>query len=142
MLIGHLALITSAVFAGAAVYISIAEHPARLTLDDRALLEQWKLSYRRGFMMQASLAILGSVLGVAAYILYHDARWLVGAILLFANWPFTLIFIMPTNNALMATSADAAGAESRRLLERWGGLHAFRGVLGVMATLMFFWALN
>ncbi len=142
MLVGHLALITSAVFSGAAVYISVAEQPARLTLDDRALLEQWKVSYRRGFMMQASLAILGSVLGIAAYILYHDARWLVGAILLFANWPFTLIFIMPTNNTLMAVAPDAVSMETRRLLQRWGGLHAFRGVLGVMATAMFFWALN
>jgi hypothetical protein len=134
---GLLALVIAAVFAGAAIYINVAEHPARLKLPVDAMLTQWKPSYARGFAMQASLAVLGGIAGVLAWWRSGDGLWLAGAVVLVANWPFTLLVIMPTNLRLMATAPESADGTTRVLLERWGRLHAVRSVLGMIATALF-----
>ncbi len=140
MLTGLAALVTAAVFTGAAIYINVAEQPARLGLDDRSLLAEWKPSYKRGLGMQASLAVIGFLLGVAAWLQLGGWQWLAGAVLLVANWPYTMFAIMPTNNRLMVMEPSTAGPESRAMIETWGSLHALRTALGFAACLAFLWA--
>jgi hypothetical protein len=141
MIAGFLALTAASIFTGAAFYISFAEQPARLQLDDRALLAEWKPAYKRGFAMQAPLAIVGFVLGIGAW--WVSGRWafVAGAALLVANWPWTLLGIMPTNNALMAIKLEDAGPQSRALIVKWNRLHSVRTVLGALAILAFLIAL-
>jgi len=139
---GHVALALAAAFAGAAFYINFAEHPARLGLDDRNLLKQWKPSYDAGYTMQASLVVVTGVCGLIAAWMTFDWRWVLGAVLILANWPYTLLGIMPTNHLLKAIGENDAGPNSRVLLQTWGRLHAVRTVLGIAATLAFLWALH
>jgi Domain of unknown function (DUF1772) len=136
-----LALVTAAAFTGAAIYVSVAEQPARLVLDDRALLAQWKPSYAHGALMQASLALVSTVFGLLAFWMTRDWRWLVGALLILANWPYTLVVILPVNKRLNATPLEAASAQTRDMIKTWGSLHAGRSALGLAATAVYLWAM-
>lgn len=137
MIAGQLALITAALFTGAAIYVSAVEHPARMTLEPRAMLTEWKPAYKRGFAMQASLAFIGFVLGAWAYWETSSWLWLAGALTLLANWPYTLLVILPTNNKLLATPIEAANADTRALILKWAHLHAVRTGLGIGGTVLF-----
>lgn len=137
MLSGQLALVVAAVFAGAALYVNVCEQPARLLLDNQALLMEWKPAYKRGTLMQAPLAIAGFLLGFFAWLQTGSLGWLIGGVLMLANWPVTLLGIMPTNRLLMAT--ETAGPETRRMIMKWGSLHAIRTTLGFAAAIVFLW---
>jgi hypothetical protein len=140
MIVGQLALIAAAAFAGAAIYVNVAEQPARLVLDDRAMLAQWKRSYDSASVMQAGLALVACALGVIAFFLSHDWRWLLGALLILAPWPWTIFVIMPVNRRLKATAPDAVQSDTRASVEHWGRLHAGRSAFGIAATLVYLWA--
>ena len=82
MLAGQLALVLAAAFAGAALFVNIAEQPARLALDDKSALIEWQRSYDRAAPMQAGLALVTSLLGFWVAWQTRDWRWLAGAWLL------------------------------------------------------------
>ena len=140
-LVGFLALVSAATFAGAAVYINVAEQPARLELQDGPALLQWQRSYDRAAVMQAGLVLLSALLGFVAAWPTRDLRWLAGGLVILVNWPYTFIVIVPVNKRLHATRPDQASAETRALIEHWGRLHAVRSALGIATTLIYLWAL-
>ena len=141
-LFGLTALALAACFAGGAIYINLAEHPARLALDNGALLAHWQHSYPAALKMQSTIAIITGLLAISAWWYSRDWLWLLGAVLILANWPYTLGVMMPVNNRLMSTAVGAASAETRDLLEHWGMLHVVRSGLGLLAVIVFLWALT
>jgi hypothetical protein len=136
MLAGQIALIIAAAFASAAFYINFAEHPARMLLPAKVAVRQWSPSYKRGFTMQATLAVVGGLAAFAQWYLAGGLLWLIGGVVLLANWPFTLLVIMPVNHRLLA-SDELAEPEISVLLQRWNQLHGVRTGLGVVATTIF-----
>jgi hypothetical protein len=128
-----LATLCAGLFAGAAVYINAAEHPARLACGTGAAVREFAPSYRRAAVMQASLAIVGLLAAVLAWWRTGHNGLLVGGLLLGAVVPFTLLVIARTNEQLLAPTLDPESLKAATLLRRWGRLHAVRSVLGALA---------
>jgi hypothetical protein len=140
MLTGALALAFAAAFTGAALYINLVEQPARLALDDGALLSEWRPSDRRGFAMLASLALIAAALALTADFQNQDVRWLIGAIIIIASWPYTFFAMVPMNNRILTLSAAESGA-ARELVRTWGLLEYGQTAIGLVACGVFLWAL-
>jgi hypothetical protein len=135
--ISLIAVLSAALFAGAALYVNVAEHPARLELETRSAAAQWAPSYRRGTWMQAPLAITSFLCGVAVWLMGGGVGWMVAATLIGLVVPFTLVGIMPTNQRLLAPGRDLSSPETRALLVHWGRLHAVRTGLSLFASVLY-----
>jgi uncharacterized membrane protein len=131
-----LALACTGLFAGAAAYVTFVEHPARVSVGPSAAVAEFRPSYRRGTVTQASLAAIGSLASVIAWARNGDARDLIAGLLLGSAIPFTLLVILPTNKRLLDPTLDASSAEAATLLQRWGLLHAFRTIAGLAAFVL------
>ena len=140
--IGVLATFACSLFAGAATYITLVEHPARLACGTEVAARQWAPSYKRATVMQVSLALTATVAGLVQWLRGSGTLWLVGALLIVSVIPFTLVVIMPTNNKLLEPGRDNSSKETHRLLETWGRLHAVRSVLSLVATIVYLLALG
>jgi hypothetical protein len=140
MILTSLALAGSAAFAGAAAYVNLSEQPARLLLDDVSLLREWKPSYAKGLEMQATLALVSGLLGLAAFYLEHHPAAALGGVLMLTNWPYTLLVMAANNKALAATPDQDAGPATRARIIKWGKLHAVRTCLGIAGAGAFVFA--
>ena len=131
------AVLATALFAGAAVYINLVEHPARMGCTTAIAAAVWAPSYKRATVMQASLANVGFLSGSAAWLLGGGLMWLVASLFILAVVPVTLLVIYPTNNKLLAPGRDLGSSETRELLVKWGQLHAIRSALSLVAAVIF-----
>jgi hypothetical protein len=137
-----LATFCCSVFAGAAVYITLVEHPARVECGTEVATTEFAPSYRRAAVLQASLAVLGFLFSAVAWLTGAKVGWLVGGMLLVSVIPFTLTVIMPTNRELLDSSLDKRAERAAQLLSRWGQLHAVRSILSLLALLTFLYMLT
>jgi uncharacterized membrane protein len=133
----YVAVWAAGLFSGAALYVTLVEHPARMQCGTLLAATEFGPSYKRGAVMQATLAVVGTLAGVAAGLTGGGAAWLVGSLLLFLVVPFTLVVIFPTNHELLDPALDKASPRAHQLLVRWGRLHEVRTVLGLGAFIVF-----
>ena len=132
-----IAVLSCSLFSGASVYINLVEHPARMECGVEIAATEFPPSYRRASIMQASLAAVGLLSSIAAWLAGASFLWVVGGVLLGSVIPFTLIVILPTNRQLLNPSLDKQSAQTGQLLARWGRLHAARSLLSALALLLF-----
>ena len=134
------ALIFAAAFVGAAFYVNWVEQPARLALDEEALLKEWAPSDSRGMGLLAALAVVAAISGFVSYFESQDVRWAIGALIIIASWPYTYFVMEPLNNQILSLRGrDVAAA--RALIRQWGVVESGLTAIGVVAVIIFLWAL-
>ena len=142
MILEIVAIFASGIFAGAAVYVNIVEHPARLSCGVQLAVTEWRPIYKRGTLMQAPLAAVGSLSALVSWWFDRSLSWLLGGVLLALIIPFTLVVILPTNKRLESQELDLRSGEAGSLLRRWGRLHGVRSILSGAAFLIFLFTLS
>ena len=137
ILLEVIATLSTGLFAGAAIYINLVEHPARLECGTDLAVTEFAPSYRRAAVMQGALAAIGFLSATAAWLIGASLWWLLGGIILVTVIPFTLIVIFPTNKKLLDSSQNKSSELASGLLMRWGRLHAVRSILSLISFIIF-----
>jgi hypothetical protein len=132
-----LATLATGLFTGAAVYVTLVEHPARVSCGTGVAITEFRPSYKRAAVLQAILALVGAAAAATRWGIGGQPAWLIGGLLLGAVIPFTLLVILPTNKRLLDVSLDPNSSETVALLARWGWLHAVRSATSLLAFLTF-----
>jgi hypothetical protein len=138
MFLEIIATLAAGLFAGAAIFINLVEHPARMEGGTAAALKEWRPSYKKATLMQAPLAAVGFLSASAAWLMGGSVWWLVSGVVLVAVIPYTLLIVFPTNNKLLDPAIVEKNSDlARRLLIRWGRLHTVRSIMSLAAFLAF-----
>lgn len=136
-----IATLSAGIFCGAAIYINLVEHPARMSCGTVLAVTEFAQSYKRATVMQVLLAAISFLSSLIAWFMHSNIYWLIGGILIVVVIPFTVIAILPTNNKLLDTSLDKSSEYAKQLLNRWGRLHAVRSILSLASLIIFLYAL-
>jgi uncharacterized membrane protein len=134
-----IASLCAGLFAGAAIYVTLVEQPARLECGTQLAATEFGPSYRRASVMQASLAAIGLIAAVVDWVRGGDLLVLIGGLILGAVIPLTLLVIHPVNTRLLDPRLDRSSPEAALLLARWGRLHALRSAAGAVAFVLLLW---
>ncbi|HWL74548.1 MAG TPA: DUF1772 domain-containing protein [Burkholderiaceae bacterium] len=129
-----LATFCCGVFFGAALYISLVQHPAAMETGNEFAARFFRPMYRRAAWLQASLALFGCASAIWRWLSGAGALWLAVAVAIGSVIPFTLIVIKPVNDALLQNRN--AALEVAALLRRWGYFHRARTVVSGLAFLL------
>ncbi|TYL96390.1 DUF1772 domain-containing protein [Bradyrhizobium rifense] len=142
MRLGLYAFAVAAAFFGATVYIGLVEQPARLRLNTRAMIEEWKLSNRRGTLVLSAVAVLSSAIALIQFRQSGDVRWIIGGTTILASWPYAYFVMMPVNVWLFAVQLGKPVSLLRGLMRDWGLLEWGHALIGFVASSVFAWALE
>jgi hypothetical protein len=136
-----LAFATACAFVGAALCVNVVEQPARLALDARAILREWRPSNRRASVLFAALAVVSALAGYVHYGRTGDVRWLLGATTILASWPYAYFVMTPVNMLLYVAWRNAPASVVRKLMRDWGLLEWGQTAIGLGAIGLFAWPL-
>ena len=135
MIWGTLALAFAAAFTGASFYVNWVEQPARLKLDDAALLSEWGPSDSRGVALLVALALVAAIAGFIAYFDTQDVRWAFGAVIIIGSWLYAFFVMSPLDNQIRSLrGGDVAAA--RALVRQWGIVESGLTAIGAVAVLV------
>jgi Domain of unknown function (DUF1772) len=140
MIWGTFALAFAAAFTGASFYVNWVEQPARLKLDDGALLGEWGPSDSRGIALLTAFALVAAIAGFIAYFESQDVRWAFGALVMIVSWPYAFFVMTPLDNQIRGLRGSDVGA-ARALVRQWGLVESGLTGLGVAAVALFVWAI-
>lgn len=132
-----IATFCTGVFFGAAIYISLVQHPAALDAGGTVAGRFFPPMYRRAAPMQASLAVIGSIASIVAWVLGAGWLWLAGGLVFLAVVPFTLLCFKEINGPLMDAARNPESTETFGLLRRWGRLHWVRTIISGLSLSLF-----
>ncbi len=125
---------STSLFASSCLYVSMIEHPARLNMNVKDALQQFQLTFPRVATLQSTFALLATGSGLLHYYYMKDSKMLTAVLLVASAVPYTFIALMPTNRLLLDNeNASKDLVKSRSLLEKWGKLHLYRTVVGLVA---------
>lgn len=141
LILEFIATLSAGIFCGAAIYINLVEHPARMSCGTVLAVTEFAPSYKRATVMQVLLAAVSFLSSLIAWFMTANIYWLIGGILIVVVIPFTVIAILPTNNKLLDHSLDKSSEYAKQLLNRWGRLHAVRSILSLASLIIFLYAL-
>jgi hypothetical protein len=139
MIWGTFALTLAAAFTGASFYVNWVEQPARLNLDEEALLSEWGPSDSRGVSLLATIALVAAIAGFIAYFETQDVRWAFGALMIIASWPYAYFVMAPLDNQIRSLRGGEVAA-ARALVRQWGIVESGLTAIGLVSVLIFFWA--
>ena len=140
MIWGTFALVFAAAFTGASFHVNWVEQPARLKLDDEALLSEWGPSDSRGVALLAAFALVAAIAGFIAYFETQDVRWAFGALAILMSWPYAFFVMSPLDNQIRELRG-ANVAAARALVRQWGLVESGLTGLGLLAVAFFVWAI-
>ena len=139
---GLYAFAVAAVFLGATIYISLVEQPARLRLNGRAMIQEWKLSNRRGTLVLSIFAVLSALIAFIQFRMSGDVRWIIGGVTILASWPYAYFVMMPVNIWLFSIPLGRPVSPIRKLMRDWGLLEWGHALIGLAACCAFAWPLE
>jgi hypothetical protein len=127
MVMKLLVIVGCGLFFGAALYISLVQHPAALETGSEFAARFFRPMYRRAAVFQASPALVASVAALAAWLRGAGIVWLAPASFMSSVVLFTLFVIKPVNEVLL--KGEIVGSEINTRPVRWGQLHRARTIV-------------
>lgn len=140
ILVEFLALFLCGTFFGAAVYISIAQHPASMKAGVPVAAKFFPPMYGLAAPMQIVSALGGTLAGFIEWYLADNVLWAIGAALLIFVIPFTLVVLKPINDQLLDPSAERTESEIEDLLNQWAPRHWVRSIASGLSFAIYLWA--